>query len=399
VLLHLTSLPGRRLGREAFAFVDWLAEAGQTWWQLLPMGPPDRYGSPYKSASAFAGWRGLLAEPRAPVSAEEKIAFQERDSYWIEDWIRLGPRDALADQVRFDREWAALRAYAAERGVRLLGDLAIYVAPGSVDHRAHPRMFQEGLVAGAPPDAFAAKGQLWGNPLYDWPVLQRSGYRWWVERLRRTLELYDAVRLDHFRGFVAYWAVPEADTDATRGHWRRGPGLALFDAMSRSLGGDLPLVAEDLGVITAPVERLRDRLGLPGMLVLQFGFDPDDSGSPHRFENHVPNRVVYTGTHDHDTVRGWYSSLDDGQRTFVDQELRRAGIDSEEPWWGLIELALRSPARTAIMQAQDILGLDSRARMNDPSRTGGNWRWEMAPGALTGDHAKRLRELTEAGGR
>jgi 4-alpha-glucanotransferase len=399
VLLHVTSLPGRRLGREAFAFVDWLAEAGQTWWQLLPMGPPDRYGSPYKSASAFAGWRGLLAEPRAPVSAEEKIAFRERESYWIEDWIRLGPRDALADQVRFDREWAALRAYAAERGVKLLGDLAIYVAPGSVDHRAHPRMFQEDLVAGAPPDAFAAKGQLWGNPLYDWPTLQRSGYRWWVERLGRTLELYDAVRLDHFRGFVAYWAVPEADTDATRGRWRRGPGLALFDAMSRRLGGDLPLVAEDLGVITPPVERLRDQLGLPGMLVLQFGFDPDDSGSPHRFENHVTNRVVYTGTHDHDTARGWYSSLGDEQREFVDQELRRAGIDSKEPWWGLIELALRSPARTAIMQAQDILGLDGRARMNDPSRTGGNWRWEMAPGALTGDHAKRLRELTEAGGR
>lgn len=399
VLLHVTSLPGRRLGREAFAFVDWLAEAGQTWWQLLPMGPPDRYGSPYKSASAFAGWRGLLAEPRAPVSTEEKIAFRERESYWIEDWIRLGPRDALADQVRFDREWARLRAYAAERGVRLLGDLAIYVAPASVDHRAHPRIFQTGLVAGAPPDAFAAKGQLWGNPLYDWPVLQRSGYRWWVDRLRRTLELYDAVRLDHFRGFVAYWAVPEADTDATRGRWRRGPGLALFDAMSRSLGPDLPLVAEDLGVITPPVERLRDELGVPGMLVLQFGFDPDDLASPHRFENHLPNRVVYTGTHDHDTARGWYSSLHDAQRQFVDQELRRAEIGSEEPWWGLIELALKSSARTAIMQAQDILGLDSRARMNDPSRTGGNWRWEMPAGALTRDTAKRLRELTRAAGR
>ncbi len=399
VLLHATSLPGRRLGREAFAFIDWLSDAGQGWWQLLPLGPPDRYGSPYKSRSAFAGWPGLLAEPRAPVSAGEKLAFREREASWIEDWIRLGPRDALADQVRFDREWARLREYAGERGVRLLGDLAIYVAPGSVDHRGHPRLFQTGRVAGAPPDAFSAKGQLWGNPLYDWPALRRSGYRWWAERLRRTLELFDAVRLDHFRGFVAYWAVPEGDTDATRGSWKRGPGEALFRAFSRALGPDLPVVAEDLGVITPPVERLRDQLGVPGMLVLQFGFDPSDPDSPHRFENHLPNRVVYTGTHDHDTARGWYESLGAEQRRFVDAELRRAGIKSTESWWGLIELALKSPARTAIVQAQDILGLGSRARMNDPSKTGGNWRWEMEPGALTRDDAKRLRELTEAAGR
>ncbi|HET9719791.1 MAG TPA: 4-alpha-glucanotransferase, partial [Solirubrobacteraceae bacterium] len=399
VLLHVTSLPGRRLGGQAFAFVDWLAEAGQRWWQLLPVGPPDRYGSPYKSRSAFAGWTGLLAEPRARVSAEEKIALREREAYWIEDWIRLGPRDALADQVRFDREWARLREYAVDRGVRLLGDLAIYVAPGSVDHRGHPRLFQTGLVAGAPPDAFAEKGQLWGNPLYDWPVMRRSGYRWWVERLRRTLELFDGVRLDHFRGFVAYWAVPEGDGDATRGSWKRGPGEALFRAFARELGAALPLVAEDLGVITPPVERLREALGVPGMLVLQFGFDPRDPHSPHRLANHVPNRVVYTGTHDHDTARGWYESLPGAQRATVDGELRRAGIASSEPWWGLIELALTSPARTSIFQAQDVLGLGSRARMNDPSRVGGNWRWEMAAGALTPDLAKRLRELTEAAGR
>lgn len=399
VLLHPTSLPGRRLGPEAYRFVEWLAEAGQGWWQLLPVGPPDRYGSPYKSRSAFAGWPGLLADPKAPVSAEEKIALREREAYWIEDWIKLGPRDALADQVRFDREWARLREYAAERDVRLLGDLAIYVAPGSVDHRGHPRLFQTGLVAGAPPDAFSERGQLWGNPLYDWPVMQRSGYRWWVERLRRTLKLYDAVRLDHFRGFVAYWAVPEGDEDATRGRWKRGPGHALFGAFSRELGSELPLVAEDLGVITSPVERLRDELGVPGMLVLQFGFDPDDPDSPHRFENHLPNRLVYTGTHDHDTARGWYESLSAAQRVFVDEELRRAGISASESWWGLIELALSSPARVAVVQAQDVLGLDSRARMNDPSRTGGNWRWSMSAGDLTSDMAKRLRELTEAAGR
>ena len=396
VLLHATSLPGRRLGAGAFAFVDWLAEAGQRWWQLLPVGPPDDHDSPYKSASAFAGWPGLLPESRSPVSAEERIAFREREAYWIEDWIRLGPRDALDDQVRFDREWARLRAYAAERDVRLLGDLAIYVAPDSVDHRAHPGYFQRGAVAGAPPDAFAARGQLWGNPLYDWPVLQRTGYRWWVERLRRTLGLYDAVRLDHFRGFVAYWAVPEGDADATGGSWRRGPGLALFDAFDRALGPGLPLIAEDLGVITPPVERLRERLGVPGMLVLQFGFD--DADSPHRPANHVANRVVYTGTHDHDTARGWYESLDAELRAAVDDALRAARVQSQEPWWALIELALSSPANTAIVQMQDILGLGSGARMNDPSQVGGNWGWHLESG-LTPDMAKRLRELTEASGR
>ena len=182
--------------------------------------------------------------------------------------------------MRFEREWTALRAYALERGVRLIGDVAIYVSPGSADHRAHPELFADGYVAGAPPDAYATEGQLWGNPLYDWPALQRRGYRWWVERVRRTLELFDLARIDHFRGFVAYWAVPEGARNAIGGAWRRGPGRALFDALTRSLGPDLPLVAEDLGVITPAVRRLRDELGLPGMLVLQFGFDPTCAAQP-----------------------------------------------------------------------------------------------------------------------
>jgi 4-alpha-glucanotransferase len=266
-------------------------------------------------------------------------------------------------------------------------------------------MFQSGFVAGAPPDAFSDAGQLWGNPLYDWSALRRSGYGWWVERLRRTLELFDAARLDHFRGFVAYWAVPEGDDDARGGRWRRGPGRALFDAVSAELGAGLPLVAEDLGVITPPVERLRDELDLPGMLVLQFGFEPGRAGSrsPHRFANHVENRFVYTGTHDHDTARGWYESLSGQERAHVDAELDDAGVGNgagrEEPWWRLIELALASPAHTAMMQAQDILGLGSEARTNDPGRTGGNWRWQMQPGALTDELAARLRAATEAAGR
>jgi 4-alpha-glucanotransferase len=387
------------LGRGAYEFVDWLAAARQTWWQVLPLGPPDRYHSPYKARSAFAAWPRLLSDPRAPVSASERLEFVERTAYWIYDWERFGGRGAVADQVRFAREWAALRSYAADRGVRLFGDVAIYVAPGSVDHRAHPELFQDGLVAGAPPDAYAATGQLWGNPLYDWPAMRRRRYRWWVERMRRTFDLFDLARIDHFRGFVAYWAVPESARTAVSGRWRRGPGRAVFDAISRSLGGDLLLVAEDLGVITEPVERLRDALGLPGMLVLQFGFDPDDPSGPHRFENHVEHRVVYTGTHDHDTARGWYSSLGPEARSAVGREFARREVAVDDPWWSLIRLAMRSPARVAMVQAQDVLGLGSEARMNAPGTAAGSWRWRMQPGALTPSLAVRLREASAEGDR
>jgi 4-alpha-glucanotransferase len=400
VQLHITSLPGGRLGPEAYKFLDWLAAAGQSWWQVLPLGPPDRYRSPYKSRSAFAAWPGLLADPRAAVSRAEIAEFRERQRFWIGDWERFSSGAAVADQVRFDREWGALRRYGADRGIRIMGDVAIYVSPGSADHRAHPWMFQDGWVAGAPPDDYAVEGQLWGNPLYDWPALQRRGYRWWVERVRRTLELFDLARIDHFRGFVAYWAVPAGARNAIGGSWRRGPGGAVFDAVARSLGSGLPLVAEDLGVITPAVERLRDRLGLPGMLVIQFGLDPDRRGSPHRLENHVANRVVYTGTHDHDTARGWLDSLTASHREFVDSELARHGLACRsEPWWGVIRLAFASPARIAMLQAQDALGLGSEARMNDPSTAGGSWRWRMAAGALTPALARRLREVTEEAGR
>lgn len=218
------------MGREAYRFVDWLAAAGQTWWQVLPLGPPDRYRSPYKARSAFAAWPGLLADPRARVSASEVSEFRDRESFWARDWEAFAGRGALADQVRFAREWSALRTYAAHAGVRLFGDVAIYVAPGSADHRAHPSLFRSGLVAGAPPDAYSSSGQLWGNPLYDWPALRRRRYRWWVERLRRTMSLFDLARIDHFRGFVSYWAVPDGARTAASGFWQRGPGRAVFDA-------------------------------------------------------------------------------------------------------------------------------------------------------------------------
>jgi 4-alpha-glucanotransferase len=399
VQLHLTSLPGGRLGPEAYRFVDWLAAAGQTWWQVLPLGPPDRHGSPYKARSAFAAWPGLLGSPAAPVSAAEIAAFRDSEAFWAVDWERFGGRGALADQVRFSREWDALRAYAGSAGVRLFGDVAIYVAPASADHRAHPELFQDGLVAGAPPDAYSATGQLWGNPLYEWPALRRRGYRWWIERLRRTSSLFDLARIDHFRGFVSYWAVPARARTAAGGHWKRGPGRAVFDAASAALG-PLALVAEDLGVITPAVERLRDSLGFPGMVVLQFGFDPEHPESVHRFENHPVNRVVYTGTHDHDTARGWYSSLDPATRALVDGTMDSVGVrEPRAPWWGLIRLALASRSQVAMVQAQDVLGLGSEARMNAPGRVGSAWRWRMKRGALTPALARRLREATEAAGR
>ncbi|MEA2372152.1 MAG: 4-alpha-glucanotransferase [Solirubrobacteraceae bacterium] len=392
--MHPTSLASGRLGPDAYGFVDWLNAAGQSWWQVLPLGPPDRSHSPYKARSAFACWNGLLGDPQAVVTVGEEDDFRERQADWVRDWMRLaGGRRALRDQVRFDREWSRLRSYAADGGVSLIGDLPIYVAPGSVDHRSHPEFFQAGAVAGAPPDGFAPKGQHWGNPLYDWPALQRRGYEWWTQRLRRSFELFDLVRIDHFRGFVAYWSIPADAPDATHGGWRRGPGAAPFRAIERELG-PLAVIAEDLGVITEPVHRLRDELGFPGMVILQFDFG-HGGGQPHR-----ENSVTYTGTHDQDTIVGWWRTLDDGTRSLVVDALGRAGLAVEEEIeWPLIGLALASASSLAIVQVQDVLGLGSEARMNVPGTATGNWGWRLAEGMLTAARARRLRAATEAAGR
>ena len=387
VLLHVSSLPEGTLGREAYRFVDWLVSAGQSWWAILPLGPPDWAGSPYASSSAFAAHAGYLEKPQARVTPDELEAFVARERYWVADWAAFAGPGAIADQVRFDREWGALRRYAAERGVKLFGDIPIYVARDGADEAAHPELFQHGLVAGAPPDGLSAVGQLWGNPLYDWGAMRTQGYRWWIERLRRTFELYDAARVDHFRGFVSYWAVPEANKTARRGHWVRGPGAEPFDAAERELG-PLPLVAEDLGVITKPVEDLRVKLGMPGMVVMQFAFDGPAS-NPHRIQNHQRHSVVYVATHDCDTALGWWRTLPKRIKT-------ASGLPGVEPNWELIELALSSRADLAIMQAQDVLGLGSEARMNLPGTSEGNWVWQLRPGQLTAKHAKRLRALTEA---
>jgi 4-alpha-glucanotransferase len=403
IQLHITSLPSGRLGGDAYAFVDWLASAGQSWWQVLPLGPPDELGSPYRPASAFAGSTALLADPGAPVSDAEIAAFRAREAYWIEDWARIaGGRAAIADQVRFDREWAALRTHAAARGVRLIGDVPLYVAPGSADHRAHRSLFQHGVVAGAPPDAFSRLGQRWGNPLYDWPALRRDhGYRWWVERLRRAAAHFDLVRIDHFRGFVAYWSIPARAPDARGGRWRRGPGRAPFDAARRKLGS-LPLIAEDLGAITPAVLALRDALGLPGMVVLQFSFETAAVAASDPIGNAPARSVLYTGTHDHPTVTGWWAGQDDAVRARVVAALRARGMRAPSPGTvhlALIRLAFSSPSRIAMIQLQDALGFGDEARMNVPGQVGGNWNWRVAPAMLTAPLARRLRRLTRDAGR
>jgi 4-alpha-glucanotransferase len=379
VQLHPTSLPGGRLGPEAYAFVDWLTAAGAGWWQVLPLTPPDDHGSPYASASAFAGWRGLLADPEARVGTAESRAFHARERSWCDDWLAFAGDGALEDQVRFDREWLALRAYAAKHDIRIIGDVPIYVAANGCDHSAHPELFLpvERVIAGAPPDDLNAGGQLWGNPLYDWDFASRSGFRWWIERLRRTLGLVDVFRLDHFRGFAAYWTVPAAAATARHGWWSPGPGAALFRAVESELG-PLPLIAEDLGVITPDVRELRDALGFPGMAVLIWAFE-GSADSPHRLENHHVNQVVYTSTHDTDTL---------------------AGATGADDVWPLLELALSSRASLAVLPAQDVLGLGSWARMNRPGvLAAANWRWRLEPGQLTSEHAARLRAAAERSGR
>ena len=395
VLLHVTSLPGGRLGPEAYRFVDWLVEAGQTWWQILPLGPPNRLGSPYESTSAFAGWAGLLADPRAPVAPDEVEEFAARH-VWADDWARFSGAGALVDQVRFDREWTALRTYANDRGVRILGDMPLYVATDGADATLRPELFVTSEVAGCPPDYFSEDGQRWGSPLYDWPAMRADGYRWWVERIRRTLELVDAVRIDHFRGLVAYWSIPEGSETARSGRWRRAPGRALL-AVARAELGIVPLVAEDLGLITPAVHRVRKEFGLPGMAVLQFMVDHGPVQSTQLWADE--DRVIYPGTHDNAPCAQWLRELVPLKRLHVDESLALAGLGGPRSAWSLVQLAHAAPARIAIVSAQDLLGLGREGRMNTPGRRRGNWRWHLAAGALTADLAARLRDVAAAAAR
>jgi 4-alpha-glucanotransferase len=387
VLLHPTSLPSGRLDDEAYRFVDWLEAAGQSWWQVLPLGPPDDTGSPYNASSAFAASPALLADPRAAVTARDVEDFVARHPFWTGDWAAFAGEGALADQVRFEREWSALREYARPRNVRIFGDIPIYVAEGSAEHLSHPELFRSGEVAGAPPDALSKLGQHWGNPLYDWGAHRATRYRWWTERFRRTFELVDMTRIDHFRGFVAYWAIPAHHKTAQRGRWLTGPGAELFRAAEAELG-ELPLAAEDLGVITPPVVRLRKELGFPGMVVLLWAFG-GGRNNPHDPENHEEQSIVYTSTHDTETARGWFESLPKRRRIAT-------GLDQGDPAWSLIEVAHASRAALSIVPAQDVLSLGNDDRMNRPGTATGNWGWRLRPGQLTAELAARLRESTQA---
>ncbi len=482
LLLHPTSLPGPYgigdLGPAARQWVDALARARQSWWQVLPLGPTGYGDSPYQSSSTFAGNPYLLSpdllvedglvEPadlegvqfpadhvafgpmiefkvrllerawqRFQAGAAPKLrqpfdAFCNQQVNWLEDfclfsalkdahggagWLDWPPElvrrePAALERARrelrptvglhrfrqflFFRQWKDVKAYANSKGVRLIGDVPIFVSIDSSDVWANPQLYhldpdrRPTVVAGVPPDYFSATGQLWGNPLYDWEAMRRTGYSWWLARLRATLALVDVVRLDHFRGFESYWEVPaDAETAAT-GRWVKGPGTALFEALRAGLGG-LPLIAEDLGLITPEVEALRARLGLPGMCILQFAFGdtPANRYLPHHYER---NTVVYTGTHDNDTTNGWAGHLSDGERWMLNRYLPHRGGDLA---WDLMRLAWSSVGDLALAPLQDILSLGSEARMNSPGRAAGNWSWRFHEGALHDGVLDRLADLTD----
>jgi len=438
VLLHVSSLPGGRLGPAAYSFVDFLAAAGCSVWQVLPLAPPDEAGSPYRALSAMACHPGLLDPARsgsAPDDPEYRL-WCEREADWLDPYVEyvtvrtsLGGRPwpewepALRDrepgrvaevvagapdlarrlrseQWSFARQWGDLRRYAAERGVLLYGDLPIFVAHDSADVWAHRDLFlldgsgEPTTVTGVPPDYFAAEGQRWNNPHYDWDAMAADGYAWWRQRIVRQRHLFDLVRIDHFRGLEAAWHVPVEAPTAREGWWQPGPGMDLIRPLVDAAGPG-SLVAEDLGVITAAVEQLRRAAGLPGMKVLQFAFDGDPS-NPHLPVHHEEWSVVYTGTHDNDTTLGWWRSLSPETRALVVPLL----TDPQEPMpWALVRLACSSAARLVVVPAQDLLGLGSESRMNTPGVQDGNWTWRAAHGAFDGALADRLHEVVRTTGR
>jgi 4-alpha-glucanotransferase len=489
LLLHPTSLSGAHgagdLGKSAFDFVDFLAAAGQHWWQMLPVGPPGAPPglSPYSSWSAFAGSPGLislskladdgllsrrdLAAPALVHRGDPEAAYRfresrlrrafaafERDRLWRDDFdrfcklhhawlddfalfaalrrdnderpwsrwpagIRLRHRaDLLAARARlrheiryhefvqflFDRQWNSLRTYAHSRGIGLIGDIPIFVALDSADVWANPKLFlldrtgKPKVVSGCPPDAFCTDGQLWGHPHYDWAAHRRSGFAWWVRRFESMMHRFDAVRIDHFLGFNRAWAVPARARTAREGKWLRGPGDDLFRAVRRAIG-KVPVIAEDLGAVTTEAIRLRDRWKFPGMRVMQFGFG--EGGGYHLPHNYPRRCVAYTGTHDNDTIHGWFKSLAErnGHPGAPSSAERRKAVryldvrDAKQIHWAMIRSAMLSPADLVVFQVQDILGLGAEARMNVPGVAAGQWRWRLDDDALTGSAARRLKDL------
>ncbi len=483
ILLHPTSFPGPYgigdLGKESFHFINWLAEAQQQLWQVLPLGPTGFGDSPYQCFSAFAG-NPLLIAPEdllergflnyrdlaVPLFPQERVdygpviqwkkallrkayeqfkkqetpeafsSFVEEEKAWLHDyalfmalkdendgrpWNQWRPplrdRDAAAlssaserlhDAIRFHyfqqwlffSQWRKLKTYANEKNIRIIGDIPIYVAMDSADAWSHRDLFlfdeqaKPVVVAGVPPDYFSPTGQLWGNPIYDWGKMARDGFSWWIHRIQANLRLYDLIRIDHFRGFYNYWVVPGDAQTAEHGEWRDGPRTAFFDAVIAALG-NLPLLAEDLGEPDPGVYKLRDHYRFPGMKVLQFAWDSDASNAflPHHYDK---NCVVYTGTHDNDTSRGWYEKASAREKNYVRRYLR---VDGSDIAWDFIRLAMSSTANLAIVPMQDCMNLGSEARMNTPAVAGGNWTWRYLPEQLTEGIRIGLAEMATLYGR
>ena len=487
VLLHITSLPSPYgigdVGPAALAWIDRLTQAGQSWWQALPLGPTGYGDSPYQPLSSFAGnalvispgWLiedGLLQAsdcqsgpfPQHETDYDRVIPFKHQlletawahftagarsdlrpayeqfchdQAHWLDDYalfralkarfggayyldwpaefVRREPaaldraRRELADgiglacfaQFLLFRQAERVKAHAHSKGLKLIGDLPFFVSPDSSDVWANPELFllderrRPRFVAGVPPDYFSTHGQLWGNPLYDWDALRQAGYRWWIDRLRSLLSHVDVIRLDHFRGFTAAWHVPAGAPTAESGTWRPGPGAEFFSAVQKELGS-LPFVAEDLGLVTPDVSALRDQFHLPGIRVLQFAFD-GHSDNPHLPHNYVTNSVVFTGTHDNPTTRGWFEDLPDDQRRNLWNYLQRPAGNSGEVAAALIGLAWPSRAALAMAPLQDLLNLGNEARMNVPGREDGNWRWRCTEEMLNSSPAfEWVRNLTKS---
>ena len=487
ILLPVASLPSRYgigcFSKEAYEFIDRLKEAGQSYWQILPLGPTGYGDSPYQSFSTFAGnpyfidpedliARGwvtreacdaydfgdneqyidyekiylsrfrLLREAYNNSNIAQNADFQkflQKNDYWLNDyalymavkesfgnicWVEWDEdiklrrpeamdryRQELAGEVEFYQfqqymfytQWEKLKAYANKNDVKIIGDIPIYVAFDSSDAWANPELFQfdENCtpidVAGCPPDAFAATGQLWGNPLYRWDYHKETGYAWWMKRLGACYELYDVVRIDHFRGFDEYYSIPYGDKTAENGVWKQGPGYDIFRVMKEKLG-EKEIIAEDLGFLTKSVIELVKKSGYPGMKILQFAFDSREESDylPH---NYINNSVVYTGTHDNDTVIGWYETLAGADKELCDSYLNLAKCDKEDIHWEFIRAAMSSVAYLAVIPMQDYLGLGSEARINTPSTLGTNWKWRMKSEDFTKKLAEEIRDMTQLYGR
>jgi 4-alpha-glucanotransferase len=481
VLLHPTSLPSRfgigDLGPCAYRFVDFLEQAGQRWWQVLPIGPTGIGNSPYQPFSSMAGNpllislemlrdEGLLTPEDLedyPVLSEKAVEyyrvgrakhklldiafgrfretlknneafafFEQANRDWLNDYalytalqkvhrghswtswhrpLRTREKAALKQvrsdlhdswlyqkfiQFQFERQWKALRLYAANKGIGIIGDLPIYVSLDSADVWSHPENFRlnkdgtPSVVAGVPPDIFSKTGQRWGNPLYDWESLKERRYSWWVERLERLFALFDVIRLDHFIGFQRYWEIPAQEKTAVKGRYVPGPGAEFFKSMLKQIP-DASFIAEDLGIVTPEVKQLREQFHFPGMNVLQFAFSGDPEENPYLPEKYVPESIVYTGTHDNDTTVGWYEN----GTTNAERQAMKGYIKTSAPInWEMIRLAFESISNVAIVPMQDVLGLGSEARMNLPGKTDGNWQWRMDKKAISDVVTAHLRQLT-----